>query len=98
MNIGIFNAVGKWAEKVNRDKKPKVKFYNNGLLIVENNNKHSLEWYSFDLNRRLYDSLLEISSMSSDVMTGITRTTDWMPYQRRDYKIIGKVIIGSDEE
>lgn len=38
--------------------KPRVRFYSNGLLIIDVNNDYSLKWYIFDLNRVMLDSIL----------------------------------------
>ena len=53
--------------------KPRIKFYNNGLLIVENN-KYSILWYSFDLQRIMCDSILSMKPLNVDeyTMEGLT--------------------------
>ena len=53
--------------------KPRIKFYNNGLLIVENN-KYSILWYSFELQRIMCDSILSMKPLNTDeyTMKGLT--------------------------
>ena len=55
------------------NKKPRIKFYSNGLLIVENN-KYSILWYSFELQRIMCDSILSMKPLNVDkyTMEGLT--------------------------
>jgi hypothetical protein len=49
---------------MNIEDKPRVKFYSNGLLIIEANNDYSIKWYSFDLNRMVVDSILSMKPLT----------------------------------
>ena len=53
---------------MNTSNKPRIKFYSNGLLIVENN-KYSILWYSFELQRIMCDSILSMKPLNTDEYT-----------------------------
>lgn len=45
MNVRILNVVGKWVAKVNRDRKPKIKFTTDGEPY--NNQENQSKWFCY---------------------------------------------------